>query len=139
MANEGKTVIVAALDGTFQRKPFGEVLMLVPLAESVTKLNAVCMVCYKDAPFTRRLGNETKIELIGGSDMYISVCRTCFNKNSETIDISAIPTSTKKSSPNTPSNSPPSSSPIHSPPVTPKVTKNSELHHSLQETTSLVI
>ena len=60
MANKGKTVIVAALDGTFQRKvcavlccavlcsrvqPFGNVLELVPLAEEVTKLNAVCVHC----------------------------------------------------------------------------------------------
>jgi thymidine kinase len=29
MANEGKTVIVAALDGTFQRKEFGNILKLV--------------------------------------------------------------------------------------------------------------
>jgi len=80
MANDGKTVIVAALDGTFQRKAFGEVLQLIPMAESVTKLNAVCMVCYKDAAFTKRLGTETQVQLIGGSDMYISVCRTCFHK-----------------------------------------------------------
>ncbi len=60
-ANAGKTVIVAALDGTFQRKPFGEVLQLLPMSEHVTKLNAVCMVCFKDAPFTRRLGSETKV------------------------------------------------------------------------------
>jgi thymidine kinase len=45
LANQGKTVIVAALDGTFQRKPFGKVLELIPLAEDVTKLTAVCMIC----------------------------------------------------------------------------------------------
>lgn len=80
MANKGKIVIVAALDGTFQRKPFNNVLELVPLAESVTKLNAVCMICFKDAAFTKRLGNQTQIELIGGSDLYISTCRNCFDK-----------------------------------------------------------
>jgi thymidine kinase len=79
LAEKGKTIIVAALDGTFQRKPFGRVLELIPLAEEVTKLNAVCMVCRKDAAFTKRLGSETQVELIGGSDMYISVCRSCFS------------------------------------------------------------
>ena len=74
-------MIVAALDGTFQRKvrlyncpppphgvlhlstiqPFGNILNLVPLAESVVKLKAVCMVCYNDAAFTRRLGTETEV------------------------------------------------------------------------------
>ena len=43
MANTGKCVIVAALDGTFERKPFGSVLELIPLSESVTKLDAVCV------------------------------------------------------------------------------------------------
>ena len=61
MANDGKTVIVAALDGTFQREPFGAILNLVPLAESVIKLKAVCMLCYNDAAFTKRLGGETEV------------------------------------------------------------------------------
>lgn len=43
MANLGKTVIIAALDGTFERKPFGRILELIPLAENVTKLDAVCV------------------------------------------------------------------------------------------------
>ena len=37
-AEAGKIVIVAALDGTFQRKPFNQILQLVPLAEEVTAL-----------------------------------------------------------------------------------------------------
>lgn len=82
MANSGKTVIVAALDGTFQRQPFGNILNLVPLAESVVKLKAVCMMCYKDAAFTRRLGSETAVELVGGMDKYMAVCRSCYNTSS---------------------------------------------------------
>ena len=39
-------------------QPFGSVLNLIPLAESVVKLKAVCMVCFKDAAFTKRLGTE---------------------------------------------------------------------------------
>lgn len=78
MANLGKTVIVAALDGTFQRKAFGSILNLVPLAESVVKLNAVCMQCFKEAAYTKRLGVEKEVEVIGGSDMYQAVCRRCY-------------------------------------------------------------
>ncbi|XP_040438183.1 thymidine kinase, cytosolic [Falco naumanni] len=78
MANAGKTVIVAALDGTFQRKAFGSILNLVPLAESVVKLNAVCMECYREASYTKRLGAEREVEVIGGADKYHSVCRTCY-------------------------------------------------------------
>ncbi|XP_062869123.1 thymidine kinase, cytosolic [Trichomycterus rosablanca] len=78
MANMGKTVIVAALDGTFQRKPFGNILNLVPLAESVVKLNAVCMQCYREAAYTKRLGAEKEVEVIGGADKYHAVCRACY-------------------------------------------------------------
>ncbi|KAG2374781.1 hypothetical protein C9374_010525 [Naegleria lovaniensis] len=77
-ANGGKIVIVSALDGTFQRKPFGDVLRLIPMAESVVKLKAVCMVCCKDAAFTKRITDEQQTEVIGGSDKYIAVCRECF-------------------------------------------------------------
>lgn len=78
MANMGKTIIVAALDATFQRKPFGNILSLVPLAESVVKLNAVCMQCFKEASYTKRLGAEKEVEVIGGADMYQAVCRKCY-------------------------------------------------------------
>ncbi|XP_049716813.1 thymidine kinase, cytosolic [Elephas maximus indicus] len=80
MANAGKTVIVAALDGTFQRKAFGSILNLVPLAESVVKLTAVCMECFREAAYTKRLGAEKEVEVIGGADKYHSVCRLCYFK-----------------------------------------------------------
>ena len=78
LANEGKIVIVAALDGTFQRKPFGSILDLIPMAETVIKLKAVCMKCYADAAFTKRTVDSEKVELIGGADKYMAVCRSCY-------------------------------------------------------------
>jgi len=77
-ANKGKIVIIAALDGTYLRTPFPKFLDLIPLAESVVKLNAICMNCRAEAAFTRRLGSETKLEVIGGEDKYMSVCRICY-------------------------------------------------------------
>lgn len=84
MADHGKIVIVACLDGTFQRKPFGDVLQLVPLAESIIKLTAICKACNYEASFSKRLGSETKVELIGGDDEYMPVCRECFRKDVHT-------------------------------------------------------
>ncbi|XP_025081411.1 thymidine kinase, cytosolic-like [Pomacea canaliculata] len=78
LANEGKIVIVAALDGTFQKKAFGDILNLVPVAENVTKLSAICAICYQSAAFTRRKTKENEVEVIGGGDKYVAVCRTCF-------------------------------------------------------------
>eukprot|EP01135_Chromosphaera_perkinsii_P001080 Nk52_evm30s158 gene=Nk52_evmTU30s158 len=84
MADNGKTVIVSALDGTFERKPFENVTNLIPLSESVVKLNAVCMSCNAEAAFSRRLSSEREVKVIGGLDKYMAVCRTCFHK--KTID-----------------------------------------------------
>lgn len=82
--NKGKIVIVAALDGTFERKPFGRILELIPIAEQIQKLSAVCFSCGMDASYTKRLSDCKEIELIGGEDIYKPVCRSCFFKD-ETI------------------------------------------------------
>lgn len=81
MTKLNKIVIVAALDGDFQRKPFGNILELVPIAESVVKLSAVCMNCYGEGAFTKRLCSDTAIEVIGGADKYMAACRDCHTKN----------------------------------------------------------
>ena len=70
-------MIVASLDGDFQRKPFGDICSLVPVAEEVTKLTAVCTGCARPACFSRRLTAETAVEVIGGADKYIATCRAC--------------------------------------------------------------
>eukprot|EP00455_Lapot_gusevi_P031526 TRINITY_DN3421_c0_g1_i3.p1 TRINITY_DN3421_c0_g1~~TRINITY_DN3421_c0_g1_i3.p1 ORF type:complete len:310 (+),score=85.02 TRINITY_DN3421_c0_g1_i3:138-1067(+) len=91
MANEGKVVIVGCLDGTFQRKPFGRVLELVPLAEHLTKLTSVCMICQSEAAFSKRLGSEMDIEVIGGADKYIAVCRQCYMHDSSSSPSLPLP------------------------------------------------
>jgi thymidine kinase len=73
----GKSVIIAGLDGdAFQRK-WGELLDCVPIASEVTKLSALCICCNDGTagPFTKRTVDNTELELIGGSDMYIAVCQ----------------------------------------------------------------
>jgi thymidine kinase len=78
-ASEGRRVIVAALDGDFARRPFGEVCNLVPLCESVSKQNGVCMVCRsRSSAFTQRIGTSTALVDIGTCDKYRAVCRACY-------------------------------------------------------------
>ena len=74
-ASAGKVVVVAALDGTFERKEFGQLGDLLAVSDSITKLNAVCAVCGADAPFTRRDAAATEVKLIGGREAYTPVCR----------------------------------------------------------------
>ncbi len=71
-------MIVAALDATYQRKPFGRILELIPLAEKVCKLNSICVKCGAHASFTKRTSDSSAVELIGGSELYIPLCRGCF-------------------------------------------------------------
>ncbi|GLT94170.1 hypothetical protein SLE2022_119250 [Rubroshorea leprosula] len=72
---DGKTVIVAGLDGDYMRRRFGSVLEVVPLADTVTKLTARCELCGRKAFFTFRKTQEKETELIGGADVYMPVCR----------------------------------------------------------------
>lgn len=71
MANSGKIVIVAALDGTFQRVGFGDILRLIPMAESVVKLKAVCMACFSDASFTKRTTLEKEVRFANLTLWYV--------------------------------------------------------------------
>lgn len=54
-------MLVAALDGTFQRKGFGNIINLLPVAEKVTKLTAVCVYCSNEASFTQRIIESEEI------------------------------------------------------------------------------
>jgi thymidine kinase len=79
-ADAGKVVIVAALDGDYRRKPFGRVLELIPVAERVDKLSAVCTGpgCARDAAFTKRTAASTQLQLVGAAEAYQPMCRECF-------------------------------------------------------------
>lgn len=86
---QGKRVIVAGLDLDFKKVPFGCMPILMAIADSVTKLKAICMVCGKDAHFTQRLvdGHPAKstdpIVLIGAEDSYLATCRSCHRIDAE--------------------------------------------------------
>ncbi len=73
----GKSVILAGLDADSFQQKFGELIDCIPLACDVTKLSALCMRCNDGTlgPFTKRIVEDQRLELIGGSDMYVAVCR----------------------------------------------------------------
>ncbi|CAN6926651.1 hypothetical protein YC2023_013224 [Brassica napus] len=83
--DDGKTLIVAGLDGDYLRRSFGAVLDIIPLADSVTKLTARCEVCGQKAFFTLRKTRDTRTELIGGADVYMPVCRKHYVNNQVVI------------------------------------------------------
>jgi thymidine kinase len=68
-------VVVAGLSGDYRRKPFGRILELIPLADKVTFLTAVCD-CGAPAPFTKRVSDEKS--LISVQSSYVPKCGSCF-------------------------------------------------------------
>jgi thymidine kinase len=80
---DNKNVYVCGLDGDFQRNPIGDILRLVPYADKITKLHAICMSCRKnDAIFTRKLNQTSHQQIeVGGIELYKPVCRNCYFKN----------------------------------------------------------
>ncbi len=74
----GKRVILAGLDTTFANEPFGPVPALMALADRVTKLNAVCMVCGQPAIHTQRLGHSQELVMVGATGLYEARCRAHF-------------------------------------------------------------
>eukprot|EP00252_Welwitschia_mirabilis_P024931 TRINITY_DN7613_c0_g1_i1.p1 TRINITY_DN7613_c0_g1~~TRINITY_DN7613_c0_g1_i1.p1 ORF type:complete len:337 (-),score=54.74 TRINITY_DN7613_c0_g1_i1:299-1309(-) len=83
---DGKTLIVAGLDGDYLRKSFGSALDLIPLADSVIKLNSRCQICGKAACFTLRKTGDRKTEVVGGADIYMPVCRRHYLNGQLVID-----------------------------------------------------
>mmetsp|Transcript_14171 Transcript_14171/g.19266 ORF Transcript_14171/g.19266 Transcript_14171/m.19266 type:complete len:199 (+) Transcript_14171:175-771(+) len=77
-AHAGKIVIVSALGATYQREGFNSILELVPKAEKIKQLHAICKLCFEPASFTLRTCQDQNMELIGGAEAYMPVCRECF-------------------------------------------------------------
>jgi thymidine kinase len=75
----GKRVVVAGLDMTYAAEPFGPVPALMAMADRVTKLSAVCMVCGASAIHTQRLGQSQELVMVGASGMYEARCRAHFH------------------------------------------------------------
>jgi len=72
-----KHVIVAGLDGDASRKPFGSLLELIPYADNIVKLKALCKICNDgtEALFTSKKIHDTLTIDVGAADKYQALCR----------------------------------------------------------------
>jgi thymidine kinase len=81
LAARGVRVIIAGLDTDFRGEPFGPMPVLMSIAEHVTKLHAICMVCGDEASRTQRLVNgkparyDDPVVIVGASELYEARCR----------------------------------------------------------------
>jgi thymidine kinase len=78
LADAGKRVILAGLDMDFAGKPFGPMPHLMAIAEYLTKVHAICMVCGDIAAYSYRLSASEKQVILGEKDIYEARCRKCF-------------------------------------------------------------
>ncbi|WP_434336895.1 thymidine kinase [Mesomycoplasma conjunctivae] len=80
LANKGIRVIASGLDQDYARNPFGPLPQLMAIAESVTKLQAICNICKRAATTSARIINSKEQTFIGDSEEYQARCRACHGK-----------------------------------------------------------
>lgn len=76
---KGKYVHLSGLIADYNKRPFGDMLKLFPLADDVEQLKAYCVYCEgheMNAPFTKlHLGKELECQqYAGGYETYVPVC-----------------------------------------------------------------
>ncbi len=84
LADQGIRVIVAGLDMDFKRIPFGPIPALCAIADDVTKVHAICLECGALANYSHRIVEGDKQVMLGETQEYQPLCRTCYNKVSRT-------------------------------------------------------
>lgn len=83
LAFKGMRVIVAGLDMDYQGKPFGQMPNLLAVADYITKLHAICVVCGNIANVSYRKVAGGGQLLLGEKDIYEPRCRICAAKRNE--------------------------------------------------------
>lgn len=74
---DNKHVIVVGLDGDSERRPFGQILRLVPYCDKITKITSFCLKCGDGTPalFTHRKTDEQSVIRVGTAVDYEPLCR----------------------------------------------------------------
>lgn len=71
-----KTVRVYGLDGDFMRQPFGQMLKLLPIADQIKKLKALCKECGDNTPaiYSKKIVKTEQYIVVAKDDVYQAVC-----------------------------------------------------------------
>tara|TARA_B100001093_G_C26163890_1_gene732731 strand:- start:30 stop:569 length:540 start_codon:yes stop_codon:yes gene_type:complete len=75
--SKNKKIYVAGLNGDYQQKSIGSINDLIPICDSVKKLDALCLICKNGtkAIFTKRITDSRDQFIVGSTETYIPVCR----------------------------------------------------------------
>lgn len=90
LLEQSKQVIATGLALTFDRQPFTPVPALMAMADKVTKLSAICIICGNEAVYHKRVGKiKTAVSSLEPDPAFIvklddnvfeSRCRRCWKK-----------------------------------------------------------
>jgi len=86
LANDGHRVLVTGLDTDYRADPFDPIPQLMAVAEHVTKLHAVCVVCGAPANHSQRIVPGEDRVLVGANEAYEPRCRQCFEPEPVTVE-----------------------------------------------------
>lgn len=81
-----KALFLVGLDGDSNRRPFGELLECIPLADRIERITAFCRRCANGTPglFSyRNPGPHNQQVIVGGPERYETLCRPCFLRQEE--------------------------------------------------------
>ena len=90
LARRGIRVIIAGLDMDFRCQPFGPMPALMAIADSVTKVHAICVRCGNLAYVSHRLVSGDKQVLLGEKMEYEPLCRECYHAALKERELNAI-------------------------------------------------
>ncbi|MEE3928132.1 thymidine kinase [Mycoplasmopsis ciconiae] len=85
MVNKNKRVIVSGLDMDFLKRPFGIMPQILSIADEVSKLKAVCVVCHSAAGYSFRKFESLELNVLGDKE-YEARCRHCHDIGMKFID-----------------------------------------------------
>ena len=83
LADRGRRVVLAGTDTDFRGEPFGAMPQLMAVAEVVTKLHAICVLCGSPASRNQRLIDgrpapyDSPTIMVGAAENYEARCRAC--------------------------------------------------------------
>jgi thymidine kinase len=81
LADNGHDVIIAGLDMTSDRKPFGPMPFLMSIAHEVHKLKAVCEHCGSEEAMYSFANFDKKSDIAIGNTEYNAICPSCYIKS----------------------------------------------------------
>ena len=87
----GKYIVMSGLSGTYKKELFGDLYRLIPHADKIQFLHAICKECINEskntiltpellntmkAPFTKKIsGDLNKTVEVGSTEIYVPTCR----------------------------------------------------------------